>query len=160
MTDLTQEQKRRLTAALVLIVLGISLFVFQNVEGATETFVFLLAGALFVAAYVYWRVYGLLIPGGILLGLALGSIGGEIRLGAGDFGAIGLGIGFIAIYLIHLGYRRESIWWPLVPGGVLIIGGIASSDPTLAHYISEGWPLILVLAGLILLVLTYRARRA
>ena len=146
-----EQRQRRLMAGAILIVLGIVLFGLQFVEGLGEAVILFLIGGLFVAGYLYRRVYGLLIPGCILLGIGLGSVGESSALAIGDFSAFGLGLGFVAIYVIDLIYRGGTHWWPLIPGGILIVTGVASGSATLERMLSVGWPLILVFVGLLLL---------
>ncbi len=68
----------------------------------------------------------------------------------GDLDTIGLGAGFVAIYVIDILYRGRSHWWPLIPGAILIVAGVASGS--LEHLISVGWPLVLIVIGLRMLV--------
>lgn len=147
-----QKRQRSLTAGAILVVLGLGIFGLQLVEGLGDAVVLFLLGGLFIAGYLYSRAYGLLIPGSILLGIGLGSIGEGSAIAIGDFSAIGLGVGFVAIYLIDLIYRGSTHWWPLVPGVILIVSGFAAGNATLERLLSVGWPLILVLVGLLLLV--------
>jgi hypothetical protein len=104
-----------------------------------------------VAGYLYRRRYGFLIPGGILLGLGLGSIGEGALFQIADFEAIGLGIGFISIYVIALAYEGRTHWWPLIPGGILVVTGLATGNAVFQRLLSVGWPLILVFIGLLFL---------
>lgn len=141
----------RLIAGAVLIVVGLGLLALQYVEGLSEAVIFFLIGGVFVAAYLYSRAYGLLIPGGILMGLGLGSVGEGALLSFGGLENIGLGLGFVAIYVIDLVYRGRTHWWPLIPGGVLIVSGLAEGSPVFQELLEVGWPLILVFIGLALL---------
>jgi hypothetical protein len=115
---------------------------------------FFLIGGVFVTVYFINRAYGFLIPGGILLGLGLGQVGQESGgiLAFVGFGSVGLGIGFLSIYAIDLVYRGRTSWWPLIPGGVLVISGLATANDAVRRLFSVGWPLILVLVGLFILV--------
>lgn len=143
--------RSRVTAGAILILLGIVLILMQVTEdyrGETWTF---LIGGLFVAGYFYRRAYGMLIPGCILLGIGLGSIGENSAWDLGDFGSIGLGVGFVAIFLIALVYEGRTHWWPLIPGGVLIISGLASGSKTFRELLEVGWPALIILVGLLLL---------
>lgn len=145
------QKQGQLVAGGVLVVLGIGLLALQFVEGFGDAVFFFFLGGLFVAGYLYRRKFGLLIPGGILLGLGLGRLG-EGGLFEGDgFGSIGLGIGFISIYVIALVYQRDSHWWPLIPGAVLVLRGISQNNAELDALLKIGWPLILVVVGLIVL---------
>ena len=111
-------------------------------------------GGLFMAAYLYQGAYGLLIPGCLLLGLGLGAIGKRVMPGAVDFDALGLGVGFVGIYVIALASAGRSHWWPFIPGLALMIAGLASGHTGFERLLAQGWPLILVLLGLVLLVKT------
>ena len=98
-----------------------------------------LIGAAFLAAYAIWRVYGLLIPGGILLVL---------------------GAGFASIYVIDALVRgpRDARWWPLVPGAILATigaGPAAERRPEVADLVRL-WPLVLVALGTWLLIARMR----
>lgn len=145
------QDRGRIVAGAVLVLLGIGLFALQFAKGVGEAVILFFIGAAFVAGYFYSRRYGLLIPGCILLGLGLGSVGEKAAWNFGDFGAIGLGIGFVAIYVIDLIYRGASHWWPLIPGGILIVSGVAQSNADFQRLLSLGWPLALVLIGLLIL---------
>src|SRR5881296_2117471 len=103
----------RALAGAVLIVLGLGLFALQIVGGLSDAVVLFLVGGVFVFFYFARRVYGLLIPGCILLGLGLGRVGEVAGFARGEVEGIGLGVGFLAIYLIDTIYRRRSHWWPL-----------------------------------------------
>jgi hypothetical protein len=113
---------------ILLIVLGLILFGGQLLPGVFGSVTLLVIGIAFVAAYFYTRAYGLLIPGGILVGLGvgdlLGALSGLVPLLHVDLGAAGLGFGFILIYLIDRTVRGQTHWWPLVPGGILLVVGL------------------------------------
>lgn len=143
--------QRQVVTGAILILLGIGIFALQFLEGFSEAVVLFLIGGAFIAAYLYFRNYGLLVPGGILMGLGLGSIGEGSVFEFGDFGLIGLGIGFISIYVIALVVEGSSHWWPLIPGLILIVLGLASGNADFERLLSVGWPLILVFIGLLVL---------
>ncbi len=108
-------------------------------------------GALLVAGYLYGRNYGLLIPGCILLGVGSGRVL-DARFSGIDNPYFGLGLGFLAIYFVALAYERRSHWWPLIPGTVLLLVGLSLEDELVRYIFSQGWPLILVLVGLVILI--------
>jgi hypothetical protein len=144
-------KRQQLATGLILILLGIGFLALQFLEGLGDAaFLFLMGGA-FVAGYLFWSAYGLLIPGGIFLGIGLASIGDSTILAFGDLSQIGLGLGFVSIYVIDLAYRGRTYWWPLIPGGFLIVGGLASGNEVVQRLFSIGWPLVLVFFGLLLL---------
>ena len=150
----TQSRDRAVLGA-ILIVLGVGLVALQLLEGFSEAVIFFLIGGVFVAGYLYRRAYGLLIPGCILLGLGLGSVGESAILSFGGFEELGIGVGFVAIYVIPLVYQGKSHWWPLIPGLILIVIGLSEGSLVFERLFSIGWPLILVFAGLLLLAGTF-----
>jgi hypothetical protein len=92
----------------------------------------------------------LLVPGGILTGLGAGIV---VAAGGGPDASVvlGLGLGFVAVYVISLATRdRLAHWWPLIPGGILALVGISAMPATegLAAYVA---PIALILAGAALL---------
>lgn len=148
-----QDQNRgRLIAGAILILLGAAFFAMQFVGSLGAAAILFGVGAIFLVAYFVTRTYGLLIPGCILAGLALGQAADDGGLASvSGLSGIGLGIGFLAIFLIDWVYTRNVRWWPLIPGGIITIGGIASASETLQTLLSRGWPLILVVVGLVIL---------
>ena len=68
---------------------------------------------------------------------------------------LGLGVGFLAIYIIARLYERESHWWPLIPGSILTFIGIPKTEEIWA-FMRSNWPLILVAIGLLILIGAFR----
>lgn len=146
------ENRGRVIAGAVLILLGVAFFAMQFFGELGSSAILFLAGVAFIGGYFYTRAYGLLIPGCILAGLALGQLaerGGLFSFSG--LSSVGLGVGFIAIFLIDLVYTGSWRWWPLIPGGILVLTGLATANATLQILIERGWPLILVAIGLIIL---------
>ena len=161
---MNEQNRRQLTISAVLIVLGVGLFALQFLEGFSDAVILFLIGGVFVAGYLYSRAYGLLIPGCILLGLGLGVVGEgsfDVEIGAGaevtmsfgddTFVLLGLGVGFVAIYVIPLVCQGRSHWWPLIPWLILILVGLAVGNETFERLFEVGWPLVLVFIGLLIL---------
>lgn len=91
-------------------------------EAAAAVF-FLCLAAGFGAAYLAGRRESgwALIPGGVMLTLALvilaaGYGSGEL---AGAVFFLVLGLGFVALYFVEIGGRRQN-WWALIPAGSLL----------------------------------------
>jgi hypothetical protein len=109
------------------------------------------AGVGFLVAYLATRRYGLLIPAGILCGLGTGLV---VEGQGGPSGAVplGLGLGFAAIAAVGTALGDgDAAWWPLIPGGILILVGgsqIASIRDAGIYLV----PAALVVAGLFLLL--------
>ncbi len=68
---------------------------------------------------------------------------------------IGLGLGFLAIYLVDLAVNRsKALWWPVIPGGILtVVGGLVEADEVgLLVDTSLVWPIVLIGIGAVLLL--------
>jgi hypothetical protein len=147
---------------LVLILVGVA-FLAANLIPALVAYVPLLIGLGLLLLFAIRRSYGLLVPAGIVTGVGLG-IFLATRLAEPSAGAAflwSLGGGFLAIWLLGLLFRLpENHWWPLIPGGILILVGGAAAESTLARdslvLLGNWWPLILVAVGLMILVQHYR----
>lgn len=147
-----QATRSRLITGVMLILFGLALFGLQYIGDLGDSIILLGAGLLFVAGYLYSRTYLLLVLGCIVVGLGIGSLGERSVWIWSEYSKIGLGIGFILIYLIDLLYRRRSHWWPLIPGVVLILLGLRSWGKAWRFLVSDGWPLILVIIGVLVLL--------
>ncbi len=146
------QNRGRMIAGAVLILLGIAFFAMQFFGELGASAILFAVGLIFLVAYFYTRTYGFLIPGCILAGLALGQIAAQGGLFSFmGLSGIGLGFGFIAIFLIDWVYTRNFRWWPLIPGGIIVVSGIASANENLQALLAKGWPLILVVIGLLIL---------
>lgn len=139
----------------ILIAVGLTLFAVQllDLDGSV---IVLVSGLIFATAFATTRRYALLIPAGILSGLGIGILLENEGL-MGEPVALGLGLGFLAIYAVDLlttGAREPGRWWPLIPGGILTIIAAAESTfgPEGARLIERGWPVLLILVGAWLLV--------
>jgi hypothetical protein len=148
---MNEEQRNRTAVGAILILLGLAFLAMQIWEGLGGDLFLFLFGSVFVVGYLVTRNYGLLIPGGILLGIGLGAIGSDALVGLGDLAVIGLGLGFVFIYVVALIYQGRSHWWPLIPGGILIVVGLAQGSEIMEQLLSVGWPLVLIFFGLLLL---------
>jgi hypothetical protein len=144
-------RKRQLATGSILILLGVGFFALQILDGFGDAAVLFLLGAVCILGYLVWNAYGWLIPGGVLMGIGLASIGGSAVLDFGDLSQVGLGLGFVSIYVIDFAYRGRTYWWPLIPGGILILSGLTSGNEVFQRLLSIGWPLVLVFVGLLVL---------
>ena len=101
---MNEQTRGRLVTGSILIFLGLGLFALQFTSGFSTALLLFLIGGVFVASYLFTRGYGLLIPGGILLGLGQVGQSSNTVFSFEGFGAVGLGIGFCSIYVINLIY--------------------------------------------------------
>ena len=139
----------RVIPGLMLIIIGVFFLLAQYFEFGPGLFVLLL-GVAFLIAFAFSRAYGLLIPGCILAGIGVGLLF-ERSMNSGVTISLGLGLGFIAIFVVQKIFNGDSHWWPLVPGGILVVLGIAEAVPQGQVLIEKGWPVILILVGLAIL---------
>lgn len=148
---------RRSTTGIILVLLGILFLLGQWANIGGESVVAIIGLALLVA-YAFTGHYGLLVPGGIMTGLGVGIVY-ETRLnGSGAPVLLGLGLGFLSIYVIgRTRGRMSGDWWPIIPGGILTVIGliIAAGQTGLLGAIGRWWPAVLILLGLYLI---YRQR--
>lgn len=150
--------RARLVPGLVLIVLGVAFLLAQYFDFGPALFLVLL-GVAFLIPYAFTRAYGLLIPGCILAGIGMGLAFERTLLTAAASVPIGLGLGFVAIYVIQLLVVRASHWWPLIPGGILVLVGVAAGVPQAQLLLEKGWPLILIGIGLAILAAPFLGSR-
>jgi hypothetical protein len=145
----SSDETRRRRGGAILVILGLALFILQYIEGAAESILFFGIAAVFLFFYFRQQRYGFLVPGCILAGIGLGMLIDNSSLDAADPGALGMGIGFLMIYGIDRLFRGRTSWWPLVPGGIMLFGAIRSGSGWANRILTEGWPLILVIVGLL-----------
>ena len=147
-------RQSRVAAGFTLLVVGIFLLFLRRLEGYGESVTFGALGAAFLGVYLWRKRYGLLIPAGVLLGLAVGSALDEGYAGETRWNVVGLAAGFFLIYAIDLAYRRKNRWWPAIPGTLLLLVAFPWGKDLL-ELLLDHWPLILVLIGGILLLTAF-----
>ncbi len=153
-------------AALILIVIGVAALV-SNLSGSDLGFrvVLIAIGLAFFGTYAVTRKYGFLVPGGILTGLGAGVLV-ESYAGPGTNGiyaALGLAIGFFLIYAVDAVVARGSArWWPLIPGGVMLlaVGAGATDQQGFIKQVALWSPAILIVIGVWLLLVRGRTRKS
>ena len=151
--------KNRLLTGVMLLVLGLFALATQFVPFGE--WVLPILGILFFVWGLLARNAGLLIPGGVLSGVALGVWGTQLpfaqasdELQGGMF-LLGFAVGWALISLFGLVIGKRMAW-PLIPGGIMAVIGIAllSGGPllTILEYAGKLWPLALIGIGLWLLL--------
>lgn len=166
---------------LFLILLGVALLFLQGLGGALTP---LLLGGIFTAVAFGAGRRGLLIPGGILLGIGLGSLlAATLRFVAPELASAasvaGLGAGFWFIYLADRARSpfAPSFGWARIPGTILLaiaalqtllgLGALtwrltatlAVLPWRLAWSLGAWWPVLLIVAGLALVIGSFWQRR-
>lgn len=148
-------RSNQVVAGLVLIAAGVAFWLLRDSAGFARAAAFLVAGTVLLAAYFARRRYGLLVPGCLLTGVGVGLLAGEGGGLLDDPVVLGLGGGFVAIWLVAKLYQGRSHWWPLIPGVILILVGLRNGEEVL-RWLVHNWPLALVAAGVIVLVAALR----
>lgn len=153
--------QRNLVLGLILIGLGAYLGFVELTNGTGGEAIVALVGIAFLIGYAVTRRYGFLVPGAIMTGLGVGILW-ETQVGdAGGTVVIGLGVGFLAIYVIDAIVRRsQALWWPLIPGGILTVVGVATEigNTKLLDDLEALWPIVLIAIGVVLVFAQLRTR--
>lgn len=162
-TDITQTEEEtrpsdrsgRIVAGVSLVIAGLGLFALEAFDEGGDAAILIVIGSVFIAGYFMWKLYGLLIAGCITLGVGLGIILERLIDTRGDVTVLGIGIGFAMIYVIDRLTTSTAHWWPLIPGGVLLIIGLSSLAGSVGDYL---WPGLLIAAGIALVIGANRRR--
>jgi len=127
-----------------------------------DRYFLLLLGMAFLVWGSLQPVRGLIIPGGILTGL-----GAAVLLTSGIYTnfnepanagifMLAFACGWMLIPLFTSLFARPVMWWPATPASILAVLGAAllasSLDPQVLDYLNKGWPLILIVIGLYLIL--------
>ncbi|MDP8202714.1 MAG: hypothetical protein P9M11_11325 [Candidatus Tenebribacter burtonii] len=142
------ERKGQIIAGIILILVGLSISGLRLFIGFHQNSFMLLLGGLFIAAYFYKDSYGLLIPGCLITGLGLSSLNYGFFRHSPLLSILGLGFGFISIFVIDLLNKGKTHWWPLIPGGILLLTGLSFRPFSIWQIFHIGWPVILIALGL------------
>jgi len=146
-----KERKGQIIAGIILILLGLSFSGIRFIIGFHYNTFFLLLGGLFIAAYFYKDLYGLLIPGCLIIGSGLTSGHFGLLRYSPHYNTLGLGLGFIAIYVIDLLNKGKTLWWPLIPGGILTFLGLSTRPYHFWGFFQVIWPILIILLGLFII---------
>ncbi len=163
-----KERRGALVGGLILVVMGIAALISQFVDtddGLWGMLIVLGLGLIFMAAGIVSREFGFLVPGGILTGIGTG-IALLVGPWQGTFQAVddgGLFLlafagGWFLITLMGLLVTHEFHWWPLIPGSIIGLVGLAIMFGGVLWQVLEWmnylWPVALILLGAVIL---YRA---
>ena len=159
----TTETRDRVILGVMLIAIGLLVFLSQILDLPRIEWLILPGLALI---FLLWgllaREVGLLIPGGILAGIALGvylitgPYAGQIEENQGGIFLLAFSAGWALISLLSLISKQGFQWWPLIPGGIIGLVGLAvmrgGAAMQLLEILGYSWPLILVGVGVYILL--------
>ena len=144
----------------ILISIGVFALIQQLTHLKTDMYLLVFMGFIFLLSGILSRRYGLLIPGGILTGLGVGTVLvdgpfkylGNSQESSGVF-FLAFAAGWLLITLASLLIGRV-ILWPLIPGAFIGLFGIAllGAETGLLSVFNQGWPIILIAIGLYLVL--------
>lgn len=173
-TNTIPANRNALIGGLILIFGGALAFVGQIVPDSWGLgfglLVLLGLGVSFIIAGLLTREAGWFIPGGILSGIGAGIalVDGPLArlipagLLPGDEGGLfmlAFAGGWFLITVLTALFADETHWWPLIPGGIMLLIGLAagfgSIFGTVLTLLGNLWPIALIAAGLYVL---YKAR--
>ncbi|MGZ9160279.1 MAG: hypothetical protein ACXW4T_03850 [Candidatus Limnocylindrales bacterium] len=149
------ESRETIVFGIILVAVGVGAFAL-NVFPDAGAVILLAIGLVLLATYAILRQYGTLIPGGILTGLGAGIAASQATgltdPQTGGVIVVGLGLGFLSIWVIGALTRlHENHPWPLVPGGILTTIGVLLLIGGAAVDLIQYWPLALVGLGVVVL---------
>jgi len=158
----------RIAFAVILIVVGIGGLLTQMLEPTPDVggWIVMLIGVGLMGAFAYTHQYGYLIPGSIMTGLGAGIVISETVTLSNDEATggvivLGLGIGFLAIWAIGgIVHVAQHHWWPLIPGGILAVVGVALLIGNQAIQLLDYWGVAVIAVGLFVLWRAFTEGRA
>lgn len=152
---------KRRTWGLVLLAVAVLALLNRYLPFRSEQLILPLLGAGFTIWAVLARVPGLLIPGGVLLGIGLGTLAQRFYgLGAGTGSGQALFLfclagGFLLITLLFLACFRQRVLWPLWPASFIALAAamrlMGSAWQDYLWRILPYWPFALLVIAIWLL---------
>jgi hypothetical protein len=161
--------RNRLIGGIVLVGLGLYLLAAQFIRSEWMGMLILPGlSILFLAWGLLTRNVGLLVPGGILGGIALGTFLTSSAFGQ-DMGVEEGGVfllafaGGWALITVAAAVIGQRVLWPLIPGVILALIGFAlmagGAGLQVLEWIGRLWPLALIAGGLAVLWRAWRGQK-
>lgn len=114
-------------------------------------------------AGIYWKLFGLIIPGALLIGIAPGLFfaweNTKINNPLEQTGImlVGFAFGWGLITVTSRTLTRKFVWWPLIPGGILGVVGwglyIAGNPESAIGFIGNTGSVGLIIFGIYILLM-------
>lgn len=156
----------RIVAGVILIILGSAALLQRWFD--IGNYVVLLLGLGFLAWGSVSHKGGLIIPGGVLTGIGLGILAmeGPWHFPAVDQNGVFLlcfAFGWFLITALSALFTRCTMWWPLIPGGIMaLIGGtiLVTNGSVRWDDLNLIYAAILISIGLVLLIYKGRTKKS
>jgi hypothetical protein len=157
------EARDRVILGVMLIAIGLLVLLSQVIDLPRIELLILPGLALiFLLWGLLTREIGLMIPGGILAGIAAGiylmtgPYAGQIEDNQAGVFLLAFSAGWALISLLSPISKQGFQWWPLIPGGIIAFVGLAvmrgGAALQLLEILGYAWPLILVAVGVYILL--------
>ena len=125
-----------------------------------DRYIPLVIGLGLLGVFAINRAYVALVGGAIMTGIGTGLLVADVFPGDnvdGPGAVLGLAFGFIGIWLVgSVMNLREHHFWPLIPGGILLLVGIGLVLDLFTDDISRLFvPAVVVVVGVLIMLLGY-----
>jgi hypothetical protein len=139
----------------LLVLVGIGVLIQQIFPGVSVGSLVLLAiGAAFLAGWIFAGSWFAMIPGVLLIALAVGRLVEELGVYTGPgITAIALAIGFLIVWLLGQTRQRHHTW-ALWGAGIFGVIGLVQAAGTITGIPELGslWPVLIIVIGVLLLI--------
>ena len=150
-----------MVAGIVVVGIGVFLLLGQLVPD-TGTWNPLIVGLVFLAAALFRREYGFLVPGGIISGVGVGVLLEPAfdEPWAGAILLFSIAAGFASIWVLgQLMRMPENHPWPLIPASIIaLVAGVQLADADVDG-VMRWWPLIIIAFGVVIIESALLRRR-
>jgi hypothetical protein len=158
-----RREARGVTAGVILLTFGVLMLIANITQWwLVGLLVLPILGLMFLVAGVMTGRPSLMVPGGILTGLGWGALlsqtifVGTLAEAQGGIVVFGLAVGFLMITPLCYIVGRSATWWPAIPGGILVVVGLAliigGQAMVVLDIMGVLWPVILIVIGALLLL--------